>query len=167
MSSSEPSMNELVERILQANRQVRAVHQELYGNGLPYDLFPAHWAFVGPVDLSREEFVDRIRQTYAEWDAEEPDTEETGAHAWDPNEVVLRRPQVVVLYEAPPKGPNQRWLAADLRAGGAEFTAGELMYQFYRAAAADLDGGDKQAFQGFEFVGFLGTVPVYRAFLGG
>jgi hypothetical protein len=157
-------MSELVERIMQATRQVRAAHQQLYGDDLPYDLFPADLAFVGPLDLSREQFVARVIEQDQQWQAEDPQPD---WRPWDADEVVLRRPQVVVLYEAPPKGPNQRWLAADLRAKGGQFTAGELMYQFYRAAAADLDGGDKQAFQGFEFVGFLGTVPVYRAFLGG
>jgi hypothetical protein len=152
MSPSEPSMGELIERIMQATRQVRAAHRELYGDDVPYDLDPGYWAFVGPTDLSREQFEARVREREEGWDA--------GA-------VVLRRPQVVLLYQAPPKGPDARWQAADLRAQGEHFTAGELLYGFYRAAAADLDGGDKQAFQGFEFVGFIGSTPVYRAFLGG
>jgi hypothetical protein len=136
---------------------------------LPYDLFPAHWAFVGPLDLSREEFEARVRRQYEEWDAEEPVPE---AQPWDPGEVVLCCGRVVILYEARPIGQEARWLAADLRSdGGGHFTAGELMYKFYRAAAADLAGGDHQAFQGFEFVAILGgsleRLPVYRAFLGG
>jgi hypothetical protein len=164
---TEPSISELIERVRVAAGAVRASHRQLYGEGLPYDLFPAHWAFVGPTDLSRDEFEARIHQTYAEWDAEDPDPD---AHTWNPNEVVLCCGRVLILYPAAPGGPGANVRVADLRADGEYFTAGELMYKFYRAAAADLAGGDRQGFQGFEFVaivgGYGGPLPLYQAWLG-
>ncbi len=171
MASRKPtgaSISDLVERVRVAAQEVRAAHRQLYGEGLPYDLFPAHWAFVGPVDLSRDEFEARIRQTYEEWDAESPDPE---AHSWDPGEVVLCCDRVLILYQGSSGGAGADWQVADLRADAGHFTAGELMHKFYRAAAADLAGGDRQAFQGFEFVAVMGgyddPLPLYRAWLGG
>jgi hypothetical protein len=165
----QPSIAELVDQAHAAAQAVRTAHRALYGDGLPYDLFPAHWAFVGPTDLTREEFERRIHMQDEEWQVEEP---QPNWQPWNPDEVVLGCSRVAILYESKPIGQEPLWRVADLRSSGdGHFTAGELMYKFYQAAAVALAGGDRQAFQGFEFVTMLSSypehLPLYQALLGG
>lgn len=122
--------------------------------------------------LSREQFIEAVRAEHAGYVAECPDA----GPAWAPDEVVLELGRVLVLYMVRvPLADETRFGMADLRsADGRRFTAGELLWELYRATGADVRAGAHEEFEGLKLVSAFGTVsgdlpmwvPVYRMNLG-
>jgi hypothetical protein len=76
------------------------------------------------------------------------------------------------LYQPDPPGrKTPLFQVADLQSeDGERFTAGELLYAFYRAADSDLRDSCHCHFEGLQFLGVAssgeGYVPIYQAMMG-
>jgi hypothetical protein len=122
--------------------------------------------------LDRDQFIEMVRAEYAEYVAEYPDA----GPVWVPDKVVLKVGRVLVLYMVRlPTVDEARFGMADIRsADGRQFTAGELLWEVYRATAKDVLDGAHLEFEGLKLVSALGTVsrglpawvPVYQMYLG-
>ncbi len=154
---NQPNMNDFAEQMTEHMVAARKAQEAAYGDKAPPQLFPGAWDFGdGPLGLSRADFIESVRRA-------EPD--------WDPERVVLRNWRVLAIYQPDPPGQPDRLLSADLRADDGEcLRAGELLYKFYAAAAADLRGSQHRHFEGFDFIGWVVAgvedAAIYRAFLG-
>lgn len=87
---------------------------------------------------------------------------------WQPTDVVLRSPRVVISYFSDPPGEGEVEHEAEFVSNNGEsFTAGELLYKLHNAAVEQLRDSGHRWFEGFELdsIGEQG-VPVYRLRLG-
>ena len=89
---------------------------------------------------------------------------------WQPEEIVLGAGRVLAIYGTDPVGGEERFFLLDLRSdNGESFTAGELFYKLYRAAAAEVRSAYHCWFEGLELVTTMttqeGSVPLYRVWL--
>jgi hypothetical protein len=165
-----PSVRELVERNLAAYRKAQECHDTVFGAACPYNFFPGPWVFrLDNVGLTRAEFEAEIRRFEEACRRDDPSWD---FEPWDPQEVVLGVGHVLILYEPdPPDRRGRSFYVADLRSeDGEKFTAGEFLYQFYRAAAGDLRDSYHCHFEGLQFRGVASTpeghVPIYQVSMG-
>ncbi len=165
-----PSVSELVDRSLAAYQKARESHNALFAGACPYDFFPGPWSFrPDKLTLTRAEFETEVRRFEDALAREDPGS---AAASWNPKEVVLSVGHVLILYEPDPPGRKTRlFQVADLHSeDGGPFTAGDLLYAFYQAAAADLRDSCHCHFEGLQFRGVAssseGYVPIYQAMMG-
>jgi len=83
---------------------------------------------------------------------------------WQPGEVVLRWPRVLIGYDLIPAGEDEEEdQLADLSADGEVFTAGELLYKLHNAVVGHLRDREQHRFEGLTL--FMATMdegdPMY------
>lgn len=85
---------------------------------------------------------------------------------WDPSELVLLSPRVIIQCDElqdVPGAQHELALSAD---NGLAFPAGELLYKVHRAMAQPLSDIDHHFFEGFSPAGERDGVPVFEIMLG-
>jgi hypothetical protein len=163
----------LEEMLDQTRARFLAEAPEFYTYVPPVELLsPPNFYFGWGAGLDRDQLIAKVRAKHAEYVAEYPED----GPVWSPDEVVLKLGRLLVLYMVRlPRTDETRFGMADLRsADGRQFTAGELLWELYRATAVDVLAGPHQVFEGLELVSAFGTasgslpvwVPVYRMHLG-
>jgi hypothetical protein len=118
------------------------------------------WTFIGPRIERLDVFCAEVRQYHLDI----AHTDE----AWRPDEVVLARPRVQVLYRCW-RGQRQVEPVVKIAAqDGVRFTAGELLWRVHNAVRHDLHDMDRHFFEGFTYLepGTPGDGPVYSIRLG-
>jgi hypothetical protein len=117
------------------------------------------WSFGAPTFGTREAFEESVRAYQVQI---------RGEDTWNPDEVVIPRPQVKVMYRTWIRGKEAEPVVELLADNGASFTAGELLFKVHRAVADNLRKRDHKFFWGFRLSGDPGIneVPLYYMRLG-
>jgi hypothetical protein len=96
------------------------------------------WTFTGQPFRTQAEFESALKEYQADI---KDDT------SWDPSELVLLAPRVVVRHE---EGEDEEDCEVTLNANdGKVFSAGELLFKVHNAFVNQLDGLDHHFFEGF------------------
>jgi hypothetical protein len=136
---------------------------EPYPDGVLADTL---WSFHGQAEYATlPAFVTAVERYHREVQDYAPDI--TPDECWQPDQVALRSPRVVVRYFWD-VGPEQEWADVELTASdGVAFTEGELLYKIHNAVVGKLTDTGHPEFEGLEFEGTTESgVPVYEIVLG-
>lgn len=131
------------------------------------ELFPARlidvvWDFTGKRAFpSRTEFESAVYEHLS--DVHESAVEIL-PEQWQPNEIALRCPRVVIRYYCDPPDQEPSWQECELRSDdGALFSVGELFYKLHNAIIGDVHANGHPYFEGLVLSGRAAPgVPMYR-----
>ncbi|MBL8793990.1 MAG: hypothetical protein JNM56_08795 [Planctomycetia bacterium] len=112
---------------------------------LPDSLMPGVcWSFVGDTHLSRESFVEAVRDY-------ERSIRRTAT--WTPERIVFRAPRIAVQYMYWDGQDQVEPIVEPTSDNGKYFTAAELLHKIHNAVVIQLRDIDRHFFEGLEFSG--------------
>ena len=128
---------------------------EIVKNNLPHEvMFDVVWSFTGTVYPCRNDFEQIVQQYQSEI---------AGNDKWSADQVVLRAPNVRIVYTLHEGGGDLEQVVELDCDDGKAFTAGELLYKVHNSVVKKLRDLDHHFFEGLSLNSrpVVGKSPVY------